>query len=230
LNKNRRAITLGVAMCATSATSFALRPGPVDRSKPPPITLKTAIPEQFGEWVKPANQPIQVSDPATVALLEKIYGQVLTRNYVSRDGYGIMLSVAYGADQTGGLTAHKPEVCYPAQGFKLEAMSKGPLTTPLGAVDVVRLQTSLRERYEPVTYWFTQGDQVVKDQFDRRVAQIKAYLTGQIPDGILFRVSSIDRSPQNAFARQQQFVADLVPLLKPEDLRRLTGLAPATAA
>jgi EpsI family protein len=191
--------------------------------------LKTAIPEQFGDWAKPASEPVQVLDPATVKLIEKIYGQVLTRNYVSRDGYGLMLSVAYGADQTGGLTAHKPEVCYPAQGFKLEALSEGTLATPLGSVEVVRLQTSLRERHEPVTYWFTQGDQVVKSQLDRRVAQIRAFLTGQIPDGILFRVSSIDAMPQNAFARQQQFVADLVPFLNAKDLKRLTGLASPTA-
>jgi EpsI family protein len=201
----------------------------VDPTKPPPITLKTAIPEQFGEWAPMPNQPVQVLDPATVELIRKLYGQVLTRTYVSRDGYGIMLSVAYGADQTGGLTAHKPEVCYPAQGFKLEALSQGSLATPLGTVEVVRLQTSLRERHEPVTYWFTQGDQVVKSQLDRRVAQIRAFLTGQIPDGILFRVSSIDLVAEDAFARQQRFVADLVPFLDPKDLRRLTGLS-ATAA
>ncbi len=211
-------------MLATSATAFAIRPGPVDRSKPPPITLETALPKQFGEWTQPTNRPIQVSDPATEELIRKLYGQVLTRTYLSKDGYGIMLSVAYGADQTGGLTAHKPEVCYPAQGFKLEALSQGSLATPLGSVEVVRLQTRLRERQEPVTYWFTQGDQIVKTQLDRRVAQVRAFLTGQIPDGILFRISSIDSTPENAFARQQKFVADLVPLLKPEDLRRLTGL------
>jgi EpsI family protein len=223
MNNNRRAFTLGAAMLATSATAFAIRPGPVDRSKPP-IILKTAIPEQFGEWAPLQNQPVQVLDPATKKMIDELYGEVLARTYVSRDRYRIMLSVAYGADQTGGLTAHKPEVCYPAQGFKLEALSQGSLATPLGNVEVVRLQTSLRERHEPVTYWFTQGDQIVKNQLDRRVAQVRAFLTGQIPDGILFRVSSIDSAAENAFGRQQKFVADLVSFLKPHDLRRLTGL------
>lgn len=227
MNKNRRAITLGVAMCATSATSFALRPGEVDRSLPPPIVLEDAIPKQFGPWTQPANQVVQVADPQTVELIRKIYGQVLSRTYVDRHGYGIMLSVAYGADQRGGLTAHKPEICYPAQGFKLEGLEKGSLATPLGTVAVVRLKTSLGARHEPVTYWFTQGNQVVEDQFDRRVAEIKAFFTGQIPDGILFRVSSIDQVPEKAFERQQAFVADLVPLLEAKDLTRLTGLAVA---
>jgi EpsI family protein len=230
LNKQRRALTLGVAMCATSATSFALRPGPIDPSLPPPIVLDTAIPLSFGEWMMIPDRAVRVEDPRTVKILRDLYGQVLTRTYVDKAGYGVMLSVAYGADQRDGLTAHKPEICYPAQGFKLEWMEDGALGTPLGNIEVRRLRTSLGSgRPEPVTYWFTQGDQVVKTRFDRRIAQLKAFLTGQIPDGILFRISSIDREADHAFARQQRFVADLVPHLKPGDLKRLSGLSAAPA-
>ena len=162
-------------------------------------------------------------------LLKELYGQIGTRTYVDKAGYGVMLSVAYGANQIE-LTAHKPEVCYPAQGFKLEGMEDGPLATPLGKIEVRRLRTSLGNRHEPVTYWFTQGDQIVRTRFDRRIAQVRAFLTGQIPDGILFRVSSIDREAGNAFARQERFVADLIPNLNAKDLKRLSGLtAPAAA-
>ncbi len=59
------------------------------------------------------------------------------------------------------------------------------------------------------------------------MAEIKAFFTGQIPDGILFRVSSIDQVTEKAFERHQAFVADLVPLLEAKDLTRLTGLAVA---
>ncbi len=212
-------------MAATSATSFALRPGPVDPSLPPSIVLETAIPEQFGDWSK-IVEPVQVMNPQVKVLIESIYGEVLSRRFVTKDGYVIMLSVAYGKDQRDGLTAHKPEVCYPAQGFAVAGIDEGTLATSLGDLKVTRLQTSLGPRHEPVTYWFTQGDQVVKTRVDRRMAQLKAFLTGQIPDGILFRVSSIDGVPEKAFARQQAFVADLIPHPKPKDLRRLTGLEP----
>jgi EpsI family protein len=211
-------------MWATSATAFALRPGPVDPSQPPSIVLETAIPERFGDW-STIVEPVQVLNPQVKVLIESIYGEVLSRRYVTKDGYVIMLSVAYGKDQRDGLTAHKPEVCYPAQGFAVAAIDDGTLGTSLGDLKVTRLKTNLGSRHEPVTYWFTQGDQVVKTRVDRRMAQLKAFLTGQIPDGILFRVSSIDPVPEKAFARQQAFVADLIPHLKPKDLRRLTGLA-----
>ena len=35
--------------------------------------------------------------------------------------------MAYGDDQRGGLQAHRPEVCYPAQGFKLGKVEDGTL-------------------------------------------------------------------------------------------------------
>ena len=54
------------------------------------------------------------------------------------------------------------------------------------------MTTSLRPRNEPVTYWLTVGDQVITNKFDKRIAEIRLGLTGQIPDGLLFRVSSID--------------------------------------
>ena len=55
-----------------------------------------------------------------------------------------------------------------------------------------RLTTALGPRNEPVTYWLTVGDQVIKNAFEKRIAEIRLGLTGQIPDGLLFRVSSID--------------------------------------
>src|SRR6267378_4531886 len=89
------------------------------------------------------------------ALLDKLYSQILTRTYVNSAGYRIMLSLAYGSDQRGSLQAHKPEVCYPAQGFALQANEAASIATSYGAIPVRRLLTSLGARKEPVTYWFT---------------------------------------------------------------------------
>ncbi|MES2994161.1 MAG: exosortase-associated EpsI family protein [Pseudomonadota bacterium] len=69
-----------------------------------------------------------------------------------------------------------------------------------------------------------------EDQLDRHIAEIKAFLTGQIPDGILFRVSSIDPNAEHAYARQHAFVAGMVTLLTSMDLNRLTGLTPGKSA
>jgi EpsI family protein len=163
-------------------------------------------------------------------MLDKLYSQTLTRTYVDKQGYRIMLSLAYGDDQRGGLQAHKPEICYPAQGFKLDGVVDGKLDTSFGSIGVRRLTTSLGARYEPVTYWLTLGDKVIQNGFDRRLEEIRLGLTGQIPDGLLFRISSIDREPERAYAMQQKFTDALMSSVPAETRKQLSGLAPPGSA
>ena len=56
--------------------------------------------------------------------------------------------------------------------------------------------------------------------------EVIATVSGQTPGGLLFRVSSIDPYADNAFAMQQQFVADLMASVPAEDRRKLSGLTP----
>jgi EpsI family protein len=188
------------------------------------ITLATAVPKQFGAWTEVTDQGGQMVNPQTEELLNKLYSQLLTRTYVNKDGYRIMLSMAYGDDQRGGLQAHRPEICYPAQGFKVQSLQDGALPTTFGNIEVRRLTTTLGARNEPVTYWLTVGDHVIRNQFDKRMMEFRLSLTGQIPDGLLFRISSIDKDPARAFAMQQQFTADLMSSVPVETRRQLSGL------
>ncbi len=147
-------------MCGAAIAGVVGRPNTTARQLGDAINLETAVPKQFGEWVELPDRGGQVVNPQTRELLDKIYSQILTRTYVSKSGYQIMLSLAYGDDQRGGLQAHRPEVCYPAQGFKLGKVEDGALPTQYGTIEVRRLTTSLGARNEPVTYWLTVGDQV----------------------------------------------------------------------
>jgi hypothetical protein len=54
-------------------------------------------------------------------------------------------------------------------------------------------------------------------------------MTGEVPDGVLFRVSSIDSDDARAFARQQQFVSDLIGSVTPAFRKRISGLGPTIA-
>ncbi len=217
-------IFLAVLMLAASVGGYAAKPAAKAGGSRPSISLVAIVPTQFGEWRELRENAVQVINPQTQALLDKLYSQILTRTYENAQGYRIMLSLAYGDDQTGGLAAHRPEVCYPAQGFKLGAVSDAPLPTPFGSIDARRLSTRLGARNEPVTYWLTTGDQVVKTTFDKRLAQIRLGLTGQIPDGLLFRVSSIDNDDARGFAMQQKFTADLLNSVSPTARKQLSGL------
>jgi EpsI family protein len=227
---NSTALVLAALMCSAAIAGFAARPSARAADRGNAIVLETAVPRGFGEWTELPDQKAQVVNPQTQELLDKIYSQVLSRTYVNKQGYRIMLSMAYGDDQRGGLQAHRPEVCYPAQGFKLGLSEDGSLATGFGTIDVRRLTTSLGPRDEPVTYWLTVGDQVIKNRFDKRMAEIRLGLTGQIPDGLLFRVSSIDRDPARAFAVQGKFAADLLAAVPAETRRQLSGLAPVAGA
>ena len=223
------ALVLVALMCAASVAGIAARPSAKVADKGNSISLEAVVPRQFGEWVELPDRSTQVVNPQTRELLDKLYSQILTRTYVDRSGYQIMLSMAYGDDQRGGLQAHRPEVCYPAQGFKLGKVEDGQLATSYGNIDVRRLSTNFGARNEPVTYWLTVGDQVVQTGFDKRVAQIRLGLTGQIPDGLLFRISSIDDDASRAYAMQQKFVADMMASVPPAARKQLSGLS-ATAA
>jgi hypothetical protein len=72
------------------------------------------------------------------------------------------------------------------------------------------------------------GD-VVRNDYDKRIVQLRLVRTGHIPDGLLFRVSSIDRDPAHAFEVQQQFAADMMAAVPADLRRRLSGLKPAGA-
>ena len=221
-------VTTAAIMCAmmvaTSIAATVLRPKPRDPSLPPAIVLADAVPKQFGNWRELPAQAVQVVNPQTQELLDKLYSQTLTRTYVNAEGYVIMLSMAYGDDQRGGLQAHMPEVCYPAQGFKLESAAPHQVPTPFGPITGKRLVTTMGPRTEPITYWFSMGQQAVQTRWEKRMVEIRLGLTGQVPDGLLFRVSSVDPDAKRAYAVHEAFIADLLKAAKPQDRVKLAGV------
>jgi EpsI family protein len=211
-------------MAMTAFGTYMLKPTDQIRTKASDFDLESTVPKVFGEWKHDALlMGAPVVNPETKAILDKLYSQIVTRTYVNSAGQKVMLSIAYGSDQRGALQAHKPEICYPAQGFLLKEISSEVLETPIGNLEVTRLITSKANRFEPVTYWFTFGDERPKTAFERRKIELKSVLTGQIPDGLLFRVSTLDRDSKVGFATQDRFVDQLLSALPPASRRRLAG-------
>ena len=229
MRKNTTALAIATLMCCASLAGFAVRPEAKAADTGKAMSLETLVPKAFGEWTAMPSQTAQVVNPQTKELLDKLYSQLLSRTYVNKQGYQIMLSMAYGDDQRGGLQAHRPEVCYPAQGFKVGKLEAGALRTAYGNIDVRRLTTSYGTRNEPVTYWITVGDQVIKTALDRRIAEIRLGLTGQVPDGLLFRISSIDNEADRGFEMQQKFTADMMSALPAAARKQLSGLSDLSA-
>jgi EpsI family protein len=220
----RTAFLLAASMAAASVGAMIAKPTAKLADDRPAISLEQMIPVRFGEWREQPLGHLQVVNPQTQAVIDRIYSQVLSRVYVNSSGYRVMLSLAYGSDQRRGLQAHKPEVCYPAQGFVVERNEPAAIATAFGSLPVRRLFTRLQSRQEPVTYWFTVGDTAVLGKTEKRLVDLRYGLTGRIPDGMLFRVSSIDGDQRQAFQLQERFITQLLAILPPADRKRLSGL------
>jgi len=221
----RRHFVLGGLMASGAALAHALRPEGSLADVRPPIDLEKMVPARFADWRELGDVPVQIVDPEVQQTLDAIYSQVLTRTYARDDGYRIMLSIAYGRAQTDNLQLHLPEVCYPAQGFKLDSIEKFPLALRDRTITARRLQTHLGQRFEPVTYWTVVGDHVTASGIDKKLTEMRyGLLDRRIPDGILVRVSSIDRDHRRGHTAQARYAADLVAALDPAHRHRFAGL------
>lgn len=219
-------VVLGIFMVVSAVIAKILTPTIYLSKTRPVLMLNTVIPVQFGDWKEEKNMVATVINPETAAVLKKIYSQTLSRTYVNSSGQRIMLSIAYGGDQSDTVQIHYPEICYPAQGFMLVSNRTGVLHTAQGAIPVKRLETNLsNQRFEPITYWTTVGDQVVTGGVNKKLAEMRYALDGQIPDGLLFRVSSIDKNSDRAYALHESFVGVLEQTLDIPNRKRLMGLS-----
>lgn len=222
---NLRHLIIGLSMLAAAGLGFALTPREKIADQGPKLNLETMIPKQFGEWKVEETIISLIANPEQKALINKIYNQTLTRTYINSRNERVLLSIAYGGDQRGNLAVHKPEVCYPAQGFQI---LKGPtisiLATDDGGIPVTRLVAIQGQRIEPITYWTTVGDTVAALRGLRWKIQLLKYgLTGKIPDGLLFRISSIQADAAKAYQTQDAFTRDLLKAMSPSGRERIIG-------
>jgi len=220
-----RNILLLVLMLAAAGVAVAMRPTFKIADQGPKVDLESMIPQTFGEWHEEKQATTQIIDPLQKEMLEKLYTQTLSRTYLDAKGNKVMLSIAYGEDQRDAVQLHYPEVCYPAQGFQILSNRKSVLDIRGQQIPVRLLETLLgQQRHEPLTYWTMIGNQPVFGGIDKKLAEMHFGLQRQIPDGLLFRVSSIDQNTEQAFAIQKQFVENLAEALEPATQLRVMGL------
>jgi EpsI family protein len=221
--EDRRAWILLAAMLLSCLLAFALTPRHKLADLREKIDLNASVPQKFGDWVVDATMVPVNPSPVQQATLEQTYDQMVNRTYVNPQGQRVMLSMAYGSAQTNELRAHRQEVCYGAQGFQISQL--GPVLLPLAGqqIKATRMVATAGRRIEPVTYWFTMGDQVVLSYTDRQVTQLRYALSGVIPDGYLMRLSSIGDNPETEYALQMSFATDLFAALPAQLKRKLVG-------
>ncbi len=219
----RKALVAAVLMGSAAAGAQLATPRLRTADLGPALDLNRLFPASFGAWRVDTNLPVILPSPDVQAKLDAIYNQVLSRTYVDRQGRRIMLSVAYGGDQSDGMSIHLPEVCYPAQGFEVRKRQQKEWDVGGRPIPVVQLVTKLAQRTEPVTYWIVVGDEVVPSRTAQKLVKIRYGFRGQIPDGMLVRISSIDNEPDRAFALQAEFTRDLSVAIPADERWRVLG-------
>jgi EpsI family protein len=220
---DRVMLLIGVLMFAGAGLAYVMTPTKKIANESDKVNLEKMIPESFGDWKIDTSIVPVLPSPELMAKLEQIYNQTLARTYINSKGQRIMLSVAYSDDQHEGLNTHRPEICYPAQGFDLLKAAAGELVTQYGKLPVTRLVAQQRGRYEPITYWVIVGDKITFFGLPHKLAQLRYGLAGKVADGMLVRVSSIDRDEKSAYRLQQEFLDAMLAGMSAKDRARIAG-------
>lgn len=220
------AVLSALVMLAGAALAHVARPTKFLADQQGTPDLETLFPKMLDTWRLDVNIPQILPAPDVQARLDLIYNQVLSRTYVNESGQQIMLSVAYGGDQSDATRAHLPEICYPVQGFDISANVRAVQQIDGGRLEVRRLMAHQGLRHEPITYWIVVGQKVALSGMDQKLAQIRYGIKGIIADGMLVRVSSIDRNMPHAHEVHANFIAALARSIPEADRARVFGELP----
>jgi EpsI family protein len=221
----RRALILSAAACAGAVvTAEALKPRRLLVDRVGEARLADWIPTVCGAWRQ--DDSMLTGSVVTGGLVDTLYQQVISRFYRHEDGRVVMLSVAYGRVQSDSLQLHTPDVCYPAQGFTLADPQDGRVVMGRTSLAVRRVVARLSGRIEPMTWWAMVGDKVAMGGTARKAAQLQYALGGELPDGMIIRISSLGSDAAREWSQQESFVRQLADALPDAVRLRMFGAAP----
>lgn len=180
-------------------------------------TLEQTVPKAFGDWkeVPGMAQAGLSTNEEGKTLSDEIYDEVVMRTYVNSANQQVMLAVAYAREQRQEVKLHMPEICYPAQGYKVMKLqsTQVPVLADGGAVPGKHMVATGNNRTEAVTYWTRVGNAYPPGGFAMRLQIFRDGLQGRIDDGILVRASSLihgESQTAEAYALQQRFLKEMV--------------------
>jgi len=212
-----------VAMLAAAALAYVMTPRHLMARTHDAFNIDAHIPRAFGDWA--AVPGIEAVRPPPDGLEAEIYNQEVSRAYVDKEGHIVMLVIAYGESQSDRLQLHHPEVCYTAQGFRVTRPVTSTFVWSPAAPPIVltRLIATREDRVEPISYWMRIGYDVTNSNWARNALKLEYGLRGWIPDGALFRVSTVGVSPDIAFKIQDKFIRDLLKEAPPDTRTFMVG-------
>lgn len=184
--------------------------------------LDRLVPTQIGPWRLETTSGLVLPPPDQLAQI--LYDQQISRVYSAPSGLLVMMVMAYGSSQSGMLQIHRPEICYPAGGFRLTDTVRGALPLAPGREIPTRRFTARSDtRTEQVLYWTRVGELLPVSWALQRVAVMQANLAGFIPDGLLVRLSTITEDAAAGQDTLRQFARLMLAQVGPNGRRVLIG-------
>lgn len=218
---SRRDLLIGGGALLTAGVAYARMP-----RRPAMLIgkdqLEHIVPLRIGEWSYETTSGLVLPPPDQLARL--LYDQQVTRAYSAPDQLPVMLLLAYGSSQGGMLQIHRPEICYPASGFRLSATQVTRIPLPDGHEIPSRSFSATSDtRVEQVLYWTRIGNMVPTSWAAQRLAVVRSNLAGAIPDGLLVRLSTVSTDPVQAEATLKRFAVEMLHAMTPATRRMLVG-------
>ena len=140
--------------------------------------------------------------------------EFILRKYEDSKGNIIKLYAAYFTSRKGTST-HNPDVCYPAQGWKIE--EKGTEVVEIEGKKYKLAKRVFRRDHDRqiILFWLQAGDGVYSDKLRHQMVVIKnALLTNQMRASIV-RVSCLNRLDlDEALKIEKDFSKLIIPILK----------------
>lgn len=171
-------------------------------------TFSDAIPDKIGGWKsrKSADLVLPAEDEAQDAL----YQNLETRIYEGAGLPAVMFLLGFSSIQQNNIQIHRPEVCYPANGYPILSAKSIKIDygqTRIGARELVAKRGELNER---IIYWVRVGDDFPTGWLEQRFSMARSNLLGQVPDGLLLRVSMIETPSVESSGALRDFISALL--------------------
>lgn len=217
---SRRDVLVGALLGAIGFGAVVLRPG-LAAPRLADGRIEAAVPDRIGPWRGEA-QAIQASE-AQDELTARLYDRVLARVYRADapDLPDIALLIAYGRGQDADVQLHRPDVCYPPQGFVLSDPRLLPIRLSGHPVPAQVVTASREDGVQQVIYWTRIAGAFTPDGAAERAVILRENLSGRMPDAVLVRLSVAGRDRAGAVRAVLRFIAALDAGLPPDGRRLL---------
>lgn len=230
-------IIIFLLMISATLASIALKPDFELKVTEIP-NFKELIPISFSGWEMIVNDYQQISlSVEGEKNIDQPYDAILMETFQNTSKETIMLAIAYGANQQQEIKIHRPELCYPAQGFQVEEINNLEYEVKINdkayRFNLTQMVSKSRQRREVTLYWIRIGDMISSNPWEIRWNILKGGLSQDIPDGILVRTSQVlskELSVEQSIKMQKKFIQKLLSGIQEKESTNLTLFIPSGAS